>query len=163
MALRNKTNLSLWLKKFAPDLTLENCDRNSPRQLWQYTSGDQLKLSYNGMCLTYDSTTEIHFQPCTTLNENQRWRCIGNKLKLRTKLQYLVSFMYSGLPYGYNIKALWYCAFDSCSWSRFDTGLSVCSNGTFFFFDKIKLHVHLNFSNKRSMLNVATWASANQA
>lgn len=115
----------------APLFALNNCDASSTKQSWQLTSSNQLKLSYNGNCLTYSFATGIKLQPCNTSNQNQQWLCVGNKLRLKSKLLYLFPFMYSGMPYGYNIRPLWYsCSYKSCFWSRFDTGLSVCSNGT---------------------------------
>jgi hypothetical protein len=123
------SQLSYGFRRLPLTFTLDTCDQNSARQLWQWTSDGQLKLNHNGNCLTYDRSKSIHFQPCTTSSRNQQWSCVGNKLKLRFNTQYLVSFMYSGMPFGYNVKTVWYCA--SCAWSRLGTGLSVCDNGMF--------------------------------
>ena len=129
--MRDKSPLSYGFRRPAPTFTLDTCDQNSARQLWQWTSDGQLKLNHNGNCLTYDWFKPIHFKPCMTSNRNQQWSCVGNRLKLRFSTQYLLPFMYSGLPFGYNVLTRRHCPYASCTWTRFGTGLSVCDNGMF--------------------------------
>ena len=130
LALRDKSKLQSFYRRFAPTMTLETCDRNSTRQLWQWTNYNQLKLKYNGNCLTYGWSKGIHFQSCSVSNRNQRWSCDGNKLKVNGN--FLVAFMYSGLPFGYNIFAKGSCRYKRfCSWSRLGSGLAVCDNGIY--------------------------------
>jgi hypothetical protein len=43
-----------------------------------------------------------------------------------------MSFMYSGMPFGYNVITRRSCRFRNCAWSRFGSGLSVCDNGMFY-------------------------------
>jgi hypothetical protein len=133
LALRDKSKLTLGYRRIAPVMTLDTCDRNSGRQLWQWTDDNQLKLKYNGACLTYDWSNSIHFQPCSASNQKQRWSCSGNKLKTSSNpSRFLVAFAYSGLPFGYNVNARLSCfGKRSCAWSRLGSGLTVCDNGIY--------------------------------